>query len=84
MLNDQCPSRVLSGKQGVGCKGEVKGLMQVLFPLFFQQELPLVLFRHANAQTQKSSTKISNNSVVQALHLKEIYGAPSALGVVFQ
>lgn len=34
--------------------------------------------------TKQSSTKISNNSVVQALHLKEIYVAPSALGVVFQ
>ncbi|MFN6530175.1 MAG: hypothetical protein RMY32_025735 [Nostoc sp. ChiSLP03a] len=37
-----------------------------------------------HALTQQSSTKISNNSVVQALHLKEIYVAPSALGVVFQ
>ncbi|MFN6479511.1 MAG: hypothetical protein RMZ95_025030 [Nostoc sp. DedQUE07] len=37
-----------------------------------------------NTLTKQSSTKISNNSVVQALHLKEIYVAPSALGVVFQ
>jgi hypothetical protein len=37
-----------------------------------------------NAQTQKLSTKISNNSVVQALHLKEIYVAPSAWRAVFQ
>ncbi|MEA5621789.1 hypothetical protein VB740_02275 [Nostoc sp. UHCC 0251] len=37
-----------------------------------------------NAQTQQSSTKISNNSVVQALHLKEIYVAPSAWRAVFQ
>jgi len=37
-----------------------------------------------HAQTQQSSTKISNNSVVQALHLKEIYVAPLALGAVFQ
>ncbi|RCJ36364.1 hypothetical protein A6769_16830 [Nostoc punctiforme NIES-2108] len=37
-----------------------------------------------NALTKQSSTKISNNSVVQALHLKEIYVGPSALGVVFQ
>ncbi|GEM_PF-3343375 len=37
-----------------------------------------------NAQTQKLSTKISNNSVVQALHLKEIYFAPSPWGAVFQ
>ncbi|MEH1934649.1 MAG: hypothetical protein V7L14_13205 [Nostoc sp.] len=37
-----------------------------------------------NAQTQQSSTKISNNSVAQALHLKEIYVAPSAWRAVFQ
>jgi len=37
-----------------------------------------------HAQAQQSSTKISNNSVVQALHLKEIYVAPLALGAVFQ
>ncbi|MBD0390811.1 MAG: hypothetical protein ICV54_31035 [Nostoc sp. C3-bin3] len=37
-----------------------------------------------NTQTQQSSTKISNNSVVQALHLKEIYVAPSAWRAVFQ
>ncbi|MBD2530619.1 hypothetical protein H6G97_13975 [Nostoc flagelliforme FACHB-838] len=37
-----------------------------------------------NAPTQQSSTKISNNSVVQALHLKEIHITPSALGAVFQ
>ncbi|MEH1949168.1 MAG: hypothetical protein V7K77_19760 [Nostoc sp.] len=37
-----------------------------------------------HAPAKQSSTKISNNSVVQALHLKEIYVAPSALGVVYQ
>ncbi len=37
-----------------------------------------------DTQTQQLTTKISNNSVVQALHLKEIYIAPSAWRVVFQ
>ncbi|MEH2137098.1 hypothetical protein [Nostoc sp.] len=41
-------------------------------------------FSMPNAQTQQSSIKISNNSVVQALHLKEIYVVPSALGAVLQ
>ncbi|MEH2394990.1 MAG: hypothetical protein V7K21_26175 [Nostoc sp.] len=42
------------------------------------------LLMRVNAQTQQSPTKISNNSVVQALHLKEIYVAPSAWRAVFQ
>ena len=39
-----------------------------------------------NAQCSNSTIihKISNNSVVQALHLKEIYVAPLPLGAVFQ
>ncbi|MEH1932121.1 hypothetical protein [Nostoc sp.] len=37
-----------------------------------------------NAQIQQSSTKISNNLVVQALHLKEIYVTPSVWRAVFQ
>ncbi|MBN3950536.1 MAG: hypothetical protein HWQ38_30340 [Nostoc sp. NMS7] len=37
-----------------------------------------------HAPTKQSSTKISNNLVVQALHLKEIYVTPSVWRAVFQ
>ncbi|MCC5622809.1 hypothetical protein [Nostoc sp. CHAB 5715] len=63
------------GDEGAGGAGEA-GEEELLMP---NAQCPI-----PNAQTQKSSTKISNNSVVQALHLKEIYVAPSALGAVFQ